>query len=116
MTWRALECFFNFIFMSELMVRFAVATALGTQTYFDFLTKPLNICDMVAILPFFIELAVNEQQQGDVTVAGLLKVTRLMRLARVARLARLSRKSALLGPVAAIFTIIWGIYTKETSI
>lgn len=108
--WKVLESGFTVIFMSELVVRFAVADALGTQTRCDFVKNPMNICDFASCLPFFIELCVGDSQQE----MRLLRVARLLRLARVARIARLAKKGTIFGPAAAVFTIIWGIYLKES--
>lgn len=109
---KVLECCFTIIFLSELVLRFAVADALGNQTRLDFIQKPMNICDLCSVAPFFIELAVEDQ--GNNSSIGLLRVARLLRLARVMRIARLAKgKSTIFGPCAAVFTIIWGIYLKE---
>jgi len=111
MVWKIFECLFTIVFLSELVVRFAVAPALGQQTYCDFLKQPLNVCDAISVLPFFIELMISGSGEQHLK---LLRVARFMRLVRIARIARLAKKSSIAGPVAAVFTIIWGIYLKES--
>lgn len=110
--WKVLECFFTIVFLSEYVLRCAVCEALGNQTYKEFLMRPLNICDLMSILPFFMEMLVDD---ANVRAATLLKMSRLLRLARVARLARLSNsaRTAIFGPISAVFTIIWGIYLRS---
>jgi len=111
--WRVGEASFTLIFLSELTVRFAVADALGTQTRVEFCLKPLNICDFLACAPFVMEMAAGRAASSE--NLSFLRVARLLRLTRVLRIARLGGrdKAAILGPVAVIFTIIWGIYIKE---
>jgi len=112
-TWKVLECFFTIVFLSEYILRFAVCEATGSQTYVEFLLRPLNLCDICAVMPFFIEILIRDANFSE---ARLLRIARLLRLARVARLARLTRgkssKTRIFGPIAAVFTIIWGIYLK----
>jgi len=114
---KALESFFTMIFCCELILRLAVCDALGDCTHRQYLARPMVICDMCAIFPFFLEMALDAfELAADLRVAGFLKMVRLMRLARVARIARLSRskKTAIFGPISAVFTVIWGIYLKDT--
>jgi len=106
--WFGFELFFTVVFVSEYFLRLFVASALGKQTECDFLKQPTNICDILAIVPFFIEQIVDTNSAHF----RLLRVIRLIRLSRMARVAKLSRKSSLFGPVAAVLTVIWGIYLK----
>jgi len=106
--WFVLEMFFTVVFTFEFLLRLAVATALETQTTKGFLKSPSNICDLIAVLPFYIEVSM----QGGADEFRLLRIPRLMRLSRVMKIARLSRRSSLFGPVAMVMTLIWGIYLK----
>jgi len=110
--YKVFEYWFTMVFVTDYLMRFVVSDALGTQTKRQFLFQPLNICDLISVLPFFIELVLKD---GELRTASLLRVARLLRLARVARLARLARgsKTHIFGPVAAVFTIIWGIYLRN---
>jgi len=113
--WRVLEWYFTLVFTTEYCVRLFVADAIGKQTIKQFLTAPSNICDLVAILPFYMELALRSaSSQGG--AVRLLRVARLMRLSRVMRMARLATRIALAGPVAMVLTVIWGIYLKSMGI
>jgi SulP family sulfate permease len=107
--WYGFEAFFTMVFTIELLLRFAVADALGTQTHCGFWKMPMNICDSVAILPFYID----QMFSSDNAEFRLLRVIRLARLARVVRLARLAKRSATFAPIAVILVVIWGIYMKN---
>jgi len=107
--WKGFEIFFTALFTIELLVRFCVADALGTQTMGGFCRQPGNICDFVAILPFYVELAVGQNEDQF----RLLRIARLMRLSRVIKIAKLANRSSLFGPVAMVLTVIWGIYLKN---
>mmetsp|Transcript_98623 Transcript_98623/g.279318 ORF Transcript_98623/g.279318 Transcript_98623/m.279318 type:complete len:543 (+) Transcript_98623:106-1734(+) len=108
--WLVFEGFFTGIFTLEFLLRLCVADALGTQTICDFLKTPMNIVDLIAIMPFYIEQIFSSDQGAF----RLLRVIRLMRLTRVVRLGRLARRSATFAPIAVILVVIWGIYLKST--
>jgi len=106
--WQALEVFFTLIFTIEYFLRLLVANALGTQTIRGFLIQPSNICDLVAILPFYVEKLIGESGGGF----RLLRIVRLLRLSRITRIARLARRTPLFGPIAMVMVVIWFIYLK----
>lgn len=56
----------------------------------DFLWSPFNLIDLVAILPFYITLMVND---GSLSSSSSFAVIRVLRLARVVRLFKLGRYS-----------------------
>ena len=56
-----------------------------------YLTKPMNLLDIVAVLPFYVELCMTAARSDD-GVAGM-SVIRVLRLVRVLRLLRASRAS-----------------------
>jgi len=58
-----------------------------------FLTGFLNSIDLVAIAPFYVELAIAAMAEGDSDLAGL-QVFRVVRLARIFRLFKLGRYSS----------------------
>jgi len=107
--WLAFEAFFTAIFTIEYIVTLAVCDGLGTQTKIQFVKEPMRICDLVAVLPFYIDLAVDADQEEF----RLFRIARLMRLSRLMRLGRLAKKSASFAPVAMILVVIWGIYMKN---
>jgi len=107
--WFSFELFFTAIFTVEFITRLCVADALGTMTIKGFLKKPMNIVDFIAILPFYIDQAINVDSEEF----RLLRIVRLMRLSRLVRLGRLARKSATFAPIAMVLVVIWGIYMKN---
>ena len=72
---------------------------LGTRLYASpsrslFCTDTLNIIDFVAIIPFYVQLIINETTEGGGDGAGGFAVIRAIRLVRVFRVFKLSRHSA----------------------
>jgi CRP-like cAMP-binding protein len=116
MFWRVLETFFTTIFTLEFIIRLSVCNSVGENTIQDFLRTPSNICDFVALLPFYIELILLSSQDGLrlLRTARLMKLIRLLRVSRVMRIQKLAKHgtgfATLAGPVAMVFTVIWGIY------
>jgi len=106
--WFGFELVLTVIFTVEYLFRISVANAMGTQTTFHFVISPTNICDVLAIIPFYIEVAAGM----DAEEFRLLRVVRLLRLTRIAQLARYARRSTLLPPIAMVLLVIWGIYMK----
>lgn len=120
MVWKDLETTFTAIFTLEYLLRLSVADALGDQTWLDFVKAPMNICDITAVMPFYVDLllgTVQPKQDGEKKKSQdhfrLFRLIRLMRLARLVRLGRLAKKSAHLAPVAVIMVLIWGIFMKH---
>jgi hypothetical protein len=108
--WFTMDGIFSVLFTVELMLRFAVANAAGQQTHWEFVKAPLNIADVAAVLPWYLEVVTRGDPGSD---QRLLRVARLMRLARVVRLGRLAKKWAVLAPIAVVFVVIWGIFLKN---
>jgi hypothetical protein len=104
--WYVLEVFFTSVFTVEYVLRLFVCNALGTQTIFRWVIQPSNICDVVAILPFYIELLVSSDGEGF----RLLRIVRLLRLTRITRIAKLAKRNPLFGPIAMVMVVIWFIY------
>ncbi|CAI4223655.1 unnamed protein product [Auanema sp. JU1783] len=84
LTWLEILCMIYFTF--EYIIRFLVSPRKA-----EFLRSPLNVIDVLTILPFLIE-AFNELQWIR-NFRGAMLVVRVMRLARVARIFKLARYS-----------------------
>lgn len=112
--WFGIELAFTIIFFIEYLARLWAANAYGA-TRLSFIKCPLNMCDLCALLPLFLDLAISAMSGEDEnnSTFRLLRVTRLTRLARVVRMGRLAKASASFAPIAVIFVVIWGIYLKS---
>lgn len=82
-----LEVFCTFVFSTEYTLRFAVADQAGL-TYRQFFMSPLNLLDLLTILPFFVELFLKSIGFRDASALRALRVLRLMRVVRVFKLGR----------------------------
>mmetsp|Transcript_22403 Transcript_22403/g.36881 ORF Transcript_22403/g.36881 Transcript_22403/m.36881 type:complete len:119 (-) Transcript_22403:237-593(-) len=113
-----MEAVLTGVFTVEYILRVSVANSMGTQTTFRYIISPGNICDFAAILPFYIELAMDQVAQAFrlgkvVRGARVMRLIRLLRLARVARLSRLARRTEVFAPIAMCLLVIWGTYMKN---
>eukprot|EP01006_Ploeotia_vitrea_P023187 TRINITY_DN55630_c0_g1_i1.p1 TRINITY_DN55630_c0_g1~~TRINITY_DN55630_c0_g1_i1.p1 ORF type:complete len:726 (-),score=43.96 TRINITY_DN55630_c0_g1_i1:879-3056(-) len=76
--WLMVEIFFTIVFSAELLIRL-VTHPRPTR----FFLNPLNVVDLVAIIPFFLELMYNEG--GDVRMVRIMRVVRVVRLLKLMR-------------------------------
>jgi hypothetical protein len=107
--WSTFEIVFTVIFGLELIFRFAVSEATRSNKM-DFFLVPSNICDIIAILPLFVELVFSTYVQP----VRMLRMARLLRLFRLARLTgKVSEFSTSVPPIIAVLTLIWAIYLKS---
>jgi len=83
--WLASEGFFTLAFMAEYIVRLLVCDVSGTSPW-TFIRTPMNVVDVVAILPFFVILALNNVGKA----IGFIRAVRLVRLFRIFKLGRYS--------------------------
>jgi Ca2+-binding EF-hand superfamily protein len=105
-----LEVFFTVIFGAELLARLLVNVTIDPEcsTVCKFFKVPLNLCDLVAILPLPIELLMN----SVTTKFSLLRLSRLVRLARLVRMAKLAKNGLpVMEPVTVVLVVIWVIYS-----
>lgn len=61
------------------------------KSRFHFMIKPMNVVDLVAILPFYVELLVAAFVDGERGDASALAVVRVVRITRVFRLLKLGK-------------------------
>jgi CRP-like cAMP-binding protein len=105
--WFGCELFFTVLFTSEYLLKLWSCTA--AKPRLRFLKEPMNICDIVAVMPFYIDQLID----ADKEEFRLFRIFRLLRLSRLARLGRLAKKSATFAPIAMILVVIWGIYMQN---
>eukprot|EP00927_Polykrikos_kofoidii_P077220 TRINITY_DN74187_c0_g1_i1.p1 TRINITY_DN74187_c0_g1~~TRINITY_DN74187_c0_g1_i1.p1 ORF type:complete len:1361 (+),score=210.65 TRINITY_DN74187_c0_g1_i1:155-4237(+) len=111
--WFVIELILTVIFTLEFILRLAVADSTGEETVIDFLRTPANIVDIVAIMPFYVELAFRDASAQELR---LLRIVRMLRLSRIARVARLARKFKVAPPVTMVLVVIWFIYMKTDAL
>lgn len=78
--WQVLEIAFIFWFTVEYFLRFV-----SSPSKCEFMKSFLNNIDLLAILPFYIALTMNSQNQATISV---LRVVRLVRVFRIFKLSR----------------------------
>eukprot|EP00732_Lithocolla_globosa_P004770 Lithocolla_globosa_v1_NODE_4556_length_1410_cov_24.832472.p1 type:complete len:383 gc:universal NODE_4556_length_1410_cov_24.832472:79-1227(+) len=86
--WFLVECIIIGLFTVEYVIR--VATAPDIPSY---VVQPLNIVDLVAILPFYLQLLLLAVLEDDVNLSALA-VLRVLRLVRLGRLMKVSKGSS----------------------
>jgi len=94
--WFAFETFFVVVFTAEYVLRLLVCDVAGKKndedddddemTIFRFVTTPMNVVDVVAVLPYIFAFLPDTSD----SVTGILRAVRLVRLFRVFKLARYS--------------------------
>lgn len=97
--WRTVEYGSTVVFSVEFGVRLFVCDE-GGLTRYQFFTSPMNVIDIAAILPFFVEQAlalIDFSGAKDVNVLRLLRIVRLIRLFRIFKLGRYSSGMRLMG-------------------
>ncbi len=72
-------------FLSEYVLRVSCCTAFGENIY-KFVVKPLNVIDLLSILPFFIEIIFDSGEDF-----AQLRVVRAIRLFRIIRIFKFTR-------------------------
>ena len=74
----------------------------------QFVKVPLNILDCLAIMPFYLELAVGQLVQGGALTT--FKVLRIFRIMRVMKLIRHSKRLILMGRVSFKYLISLAVW------
>lgn len=85
--WGFIEKFCTAIFTVEYLIRFWVCDVLLTQTKTEFLRTPMNIFDLLAILPVYLQLLMASI---EVPALRVFRAVRLIRLTRIFKLGRYS--------------------------
>merc|ERR1719171_971262 len=85
--WALLETLCTAIFTAEYVLRFLVCDVAGVKKM-QFVKDPLNVFDLIAIAPFYIQLAFSMVE--DARALRILRAVRLIRLFRIFKLSRYS--------------------------
>jgi voltage-gated potassium channel Kch len=80
--WSAIETAVSIFFTVELILRF-----LGCKSKVAFAKNPMNFVDFIAILPFYLDLAIEGSQSSLQTI----RIIRIVRLVRIFRLLKVGR-------------------------
>lgn len=99
--WMTVEVASTIIFTVEYSARLVVCEQ-GGGTKLQFMIRPMNICDLAAILPFYAEILVAYLSDGGAMAdifgegssPGILRGMRALRLVRLFRIFKLGRYSA----------------------
>eukprot|EP00927_Polykrikos_kofoidii_P053504 TRINITY_DN48117_c0_g1_i1.p1 TRINITY_DN48117_c0_g1~~TRINITY_DN48117_c0_g1_i1.p1 ORF type:complete len:471 (-),score=45.75 TRINITY_DN48117_c0_g1_i1:618-2030(-) len=94
--WLALEVFCTFMFSLEYTCRFISCDQAGLS-YWAFILSPMNMIDLLAVTPFFVELLLRACGIHDSPALRALRVIRLIRLARMFKLGRYAAGMRLMG-------------------
>ena len=84
-TWVALDILFTMIFSVEYSLRLWVCNVFPDHTVKKFLKTPMNMCDLLAVSPLYIEVMFAGSG------AAFLRVLRAIRLVRLFRIFKLGR-------------------------
>jgi hypothetical protein len=87
--WYLLEVVCTIVFTIEYVVRLSVCTE-GGITYRKWVAEPGNLCDFLAIVPFYVELFQQRFYVGATQAFKSLRLVRLFRLFRIFKLGRYS--------------------------
>lgn len=82
--WVASQCFFTVVFLLEYLARLLVFDVTGVPIL-TFIRTPMNVVDVVAVLPFFVIVVLQSGQ-----AIGFIRAVRLVRLFRIFKLGRYS--------------------------
>lgn len=86
-TWLIMELICTVVFTLEYVIRLMVCDVVGTSQW-KFIREPMNICDFLAILPFYVQLIGKAAGGGE--DMGIFRAIKLSRLLRIFKLARYS--------------------------
>jgi len=96
MAWFVLEVCCTIIFTLEYVCRLAICDEAGL-TRGQFLIAPMNLFDLTAILPFYLEVILEASGVHDTPALGAFRVVRLFRVLRMFKLGRYASGMRLMG-------------------
>ena len=86
-TVQKIELAISILFIVEYALRLLSATAFG-ENFFAVIFKPLNLLDIAGILPFFLELILNSDNDQTHLNLSIIRIIRLIKIVRVLKLGR----------------------------
>jgi len=98
--WEALEVACTVIFTIEYLGRLAVCEE-NSQTHLRFMLVPMNVFDLMAVLPFYVELILAALGAEDTPALRLFRLVRLVRVIRIFKLGRYATGMRLFGEALA---------------
>lgn len=99
------EVYITAVFSLEIVLKLSVANSKG-KGYRSFFMSVGNICDVVATLPLYLELAFAVHS----TEFQLMRLNRILRVTRAFRFVKLQKTESLAGPLVTVLAVIWGIF------
>jgi len=103
------------IFTIEYILRLLSANAFG-RPMLKWAVQPETICDLVAIIPFYVLLALGKTKAaGDSIMLRCVRLIRLVRLIRPYGAPNLHSRCPIFGPIAIVLLIIWSIYLTSSA-
>jgi len=93
--WDVIEIFSSVLFSIEYVCRLITCNVYkGSSSVQVFVLTPLNMCDLMAIVPFYVDLIIKSSGSESSGNTGALKVLRAVRLVRLFRIFKLGRYSS----------------------
>ena len=72
------------LFTLEYLLRLFACTAFGSTVY-KFVKSPMNIIDVVAIAPTYLELLASSSNMPNLTIVRTIRLTRVFRIFKISR-------------------------------
>jgi len=98
--WAALEVACTGIFTLEYLARLMVCEE-GSTTQIAFVMAPMNIFDLTAVVPFYVELVLRSLGAEDTPALRVFRLVRLVRVIRIFKLGRYATGMRLFGEALA---------------
>lgn len=98
--WEALEVACTVIFTIEYLSRLAVCEE-NSMTHLRFIITPMNVFDLMAVVPFYVELVLAAIGAEETPALRLFRLVRLVRVIRIFKLGRYATGMRLFGEALA---------------
>jgi hypothetical protein len=98
--WGMLEVLCTGTFTLEYFARLAVCEEAGTS-HIRFVISPMNVFDLMAVLPFYIDLVLRSMGAEDTPALRFFRLVRLVRVIRIFKLGRYATGMRLFGEALA---------------